>query len=109
MHLTLSPSVGLPGQPEMHITVDGDVITIDDVEYDLSSIQEGDIATAEDAPFVGPITRIDGVLNLTVVTRLDSTAASDQPDSPWVIAGATGEVVIPAARKAIEVPHETDH
>jgi len=99
MKFTLSPQVGLPGQPETTIHVAGETITIDGTPYDLSPVPEGGEATAEDAPFIGKITRVDGVIHCTVLAQLDSTAASDQPDSPWVIETAEGDVEIPAARK----------
>jgi hypothetical protein len=100
MHLTLTPQMGLPGQPEMTITVAGDVLTIDGTPCDLSAIPEGGEGWPEgDPPFVGPIRRIGGVIHATVRVRLGDTADDDQPDSPWVIPDATGDVAIPAARK----------
>ena len=99
MKLTLSPTVGLPGQPETTLHVAGDIITVDGTPYDLSPVPEGGEATAEDSPFVGKITRVGGVIHCTVLVRLGDTAADDQPDSPWVIEAASGDVEIPAARK----------
>ena len=99
MKLTLSPQVGLPSQPETTIDVSGDIITIDGTPYDLSPVPEGGEATAEDSPFVGKITRVGGVIHCTVLARIGDTAASDQPDSPWIIENAEGDVEIPAARK----------
>ena len=103
MHITLSPQVGLPDQAETAISVAGDTITIDGTPYDLSPVPEGGEATADDSPFIGKITRVDGVVHCTVLTRLDGTAADHQPDSPWVIENASGDVEIPAARKPVEV------
>ena len=102
MKLTLSPSAGLPAQPEMTIHVAGDTITIDGTLYDLSPVPEGGEATADDSPFVGKITRVGGVIHCTVLVRLGDTAASDQPDSPWIIENAEGDIKIPAARKPVE-------
>ena len=99
MHLTLTPQQGLPGQPEMTIHVAGDTITIDGTPYDLSPVPEGGEATAEDSPFVGKITRINGIIHCTVLVHLCDTADDDQPDSPWVIENATGDITIPAIRK----------
>lgn len=100
MHLTLTPQVGLPGQPEMTIRVAGDSITIDGVLYDLAAIPEGGQATAEgDHPFIGPIKRQGGTIYATVIARLGDSAATDQPDGPWVIKNAAGIVAIPAARR----------
>ena len=102
MHLTLSPHVGLPGQPEMTLHVAGDVITIDGTAYDLSPVPEGGEGDWPDSPFIGPIRRIGGVTHATVLVRLGDTAADDQPDSPWVIAEARGDIAMPAARKPEE-------
>ena len=99
MKLTLSPIAGLPGAPETTIHVAGETITIDGTPYDLSPVPEGGEATADDSPFVGKITRTNGVIHCTITARLGDTAASDQPDSPWVIENAEGDVEIPAARK----------
>ena len=102
MKLTLSPQAGLPGQAEMTIHVAGDVITICGTPYDLSPVPEGGEATADDSPFVGKITRVNGVIHCAITARLGDTAASDQPDSPWIIETADGDVEIPAARKPVE-------
>ena len=99
MKITLSPQAGLPGQSEMTISVAGDTITIDGKPYDVSPVPEGGEATAEDSPFVGKITRVGGVIHCTVRVRLGDTAADDQPDSPWVIETADGDIAIPAIRK----------
>ena len=100
MKLTLSPTAGLPGQAETTIHVAGDIITIDGTPYDLSPVPEGGEATAEDTPFIGKITRVDGTVHCTVLTHLDGTAADHQPDSPWVIDSASGAVTIPAIRRS---------
>jgi len=99
MKLTLSPQVGLPGAPETTISVSGDTIAIDGTPYDLSPVPEGGEATAKDSPFIGKITRVDGVIHCTVLTVLGDTAEGDQPDSPWIIESASGDVEIPAIRK----------
>ena len=101
MHLTLSSQVGLPGQPETTLHVMGDVITIDGTPYDLSPVPEGGEGWPEgDTPFIGPITRQGGVLRVQIVARLGDDAAPDQA-GPFVINDASGDVVIPAARKEV--------
>ena len=102
MKLKLSPIAGLPGAPETTISVSGDTIAIDGTPYDLSPVPEGGEATADDSPFIGKITRVNGVIHCTVLVRLGDTAADDQPDSPWVIEAASGDVTIPALRKPVE-------
>jgi hypothetical protein len=101
MHLTLSPTMGLPHQPETTLHVAGDILTIDGTEYDLSPVPEGGEGRVDDSPFLGPITRENGVLRCTVRVVLGQTAADDQPPHPWVIAKALGVVEIPAIRKPL--------
>jgi len=103
VHLTLSPQMGLPGQPEMTIHVAGDVITLDGEAFDLSPVPEGgegwpDETTSSETPFIGPIRRIGGVIHAALIVRLGETAADDQ-DGPWVIENAGGDVTIPATRR----------
>lgn len=106
MNLTLIPQFGADGDIEMRIRVDGNVITIDDTPYDLADVSEGaDYAPDLTTPFVPPITRVDGVIHATVITRLGADAALVQ-NGPWHIAGAEGEVTIPALRRASPVIEE---
>ena len=102
MHLTLTPQAGLPGQAETTIHVAGDIITVDGTPYDLSPVPEGGEGEWEDSPIHGKITRLGGVIHCAVRVRLGDTAADDQPDSPWVIEAASGDVTIPALRKPVE-------
>ena len=82
----------------MTITVAGEVLTIDGIDYDLSAVPEGGEGwPEEDTLIIGPITRIDGVLHVTVVARLGDDAAPDQ-GGPWIIENANGYVTIPAKR-----------
>jgi hypothetical protein len=102
MHLTLSPTRGLPDAAETQLSVVGDVITVDRVAFDFSHLAEGGVADAEggDHPFTGRITRREGVIHATVRVVLDGTACPDQPGDPahWIIPEAEGPVTIPAVR-----------
>ena len=102
MHLTLSPQQSLPGQPETALHVAGDVLTVDGSPYDLSPVPEGGDGKWPDSPLIGRIRRVGGVIHATVLVRLGDTAARDQPDDPWVIPDAEGDVTIPAARRPVE-------
>ena len=103
MHLTLSPTCGLPGQPETMLHVAGDVLSIDGTPYDLSPVPEGGEGEWADSPIIGKITRQGGVLQVTLLVVLDDTALHNQPDSPWTIHDASGTVAIPALRKTEEM------
>lgn len=103
MHLTLTPQMGLPGQPETTIQVAGETVIIDGRRFDLSAIPEDDQGWPEaETPFIAPVMRRDGVIHATIIVRLDDTASGDQPDDPWIIPDASGDVVIPAARKPVD-------
>jgi hypothetical protein len=100
MHLTLSPIRGLPGQAETVLSVAGDLLDIDGLSYDLSAVPEGGEALpqGDGHPFIGPITREEGVIHATLRVILGDAAAPDQPDSPWSVAAGDGPVSIPALR-----------
>ena len=94
MHLTLTPQMGLPGQPEMTIHVAGDTITLDGVAYDLSTIPEGGAGHFEhDTPFLGQIRRVNGMLQATLIARLGSDFPTATPEA-WVIEDASGTVSV---------------
>jgi hypothetical protein len=101
MNLTLIPQLGADGDPEMAITVDGDVVTIDGVPYDFASVPDGGEHLPDlTAPFVCPIRRVDGVIHATIIARLGADAAMEQ-DGPWLVNAASGQVVIPALRQQV--------
>lgn len=105
MHLTLTPQMGLPGQPEMTIHVAGDTIMLDGVAYDLSAVPEGGEGWPEDVTsLVGPIRRISGILHVTVVARLGDDSAADQ-GGPWVLENAKGAITIPKRMHSLPAPH----
>ena len=93
----------MPGQPELTLHVAGEVLTLDGVAIDLSAIPEGGEGwpSDEDGRIAGPIRRIDGVLHVHIVARLDDTATPHQ-DGPWVIETASSDVTIPATRKEVQ-------
>ena len=102
MDLTLIPQAGLPGQEEMTIAVEGEVITLDGLACDLSDIPEGGEGVPEGVPaFAGPVTRRAGVLQCRIRARLGASAA-DVQEGPWIIEGADGIIGIPAQRRPEE-------
>ena len=106
MKLILSPTAGLPGQPETAMSVSGDTITVDGTPYDLSAVPEGGEATpqGDDHPFIGKITRVGGAIHCGVSVRYDDTAERNQPTDPahWIVDVSSGPVEIPAIRKPVK-------
>jgi len=102
MHLTLHSLRALPGAPTATLHVAGDVLTINGDPIDLSGIPEGGEGRFEgESLFVGSIRRIDGAIHATLQVPLGDDAAPEQ-DGPWVIADASGVVVIPYAKREVE-------
>ena len=98
MNLTLIPQLGADGDAEMRIFIDGDTLEVDGVRYTMSDVPEGGEYVPDlTAPFVRPIRRVDGIIHVTIIARLGADAALEQ-DGPWHIAGAEGDVTIPALR-----------
>ncbi|QAX29262.1 hypothetical protein [Leisingera sp. NJS204] len=95
---------GLPGQPETSASVNGDVITVDGVPYDLSAVPDGGFAEpgGDNHPFIGRIERIDGGLRVQLRwIYSDATAEPDQPAVQPVFMVIIGEVPDPIVRKPL--------
>jgi hypothetical protein len=61
------------------ISVSGEKIIVDDVEFDLSPIPDGGQVEAVE-PAIGVIKRVDGVIEMTVLYHYDSNLAElNQP------------------------------
>ncbi|MFN4100109.1 MAG: hypothetical protein ACK4GT_10065 [Pararhodobacter sp.] len=104
MQLTLSPIRGLPGQPETALSVDGEVLTCDGVAYDLSPVPEGGLAAPGGVhPFIGTLTRVDGMIQARLRVVLGDDAAPEQPSDPalWSMVVTRGPVSLPHIR----LPH----
>lgn len=106
MEITCLCIAGLPGQPETTASVSGDVITVAGTAYDLSAVPEGGFADPEgDHPFAGRITRIDGVLHLSLRWTYDTaTAEPIQPAAAPVLSVPAGAVPDPVTRKPVPQP-----
>jgi len=107
MKITVIPQGWPHGITETVFSVSGDVLTADDVSYDLSGIPEGGLATPEPEgdeilPFVGMITRTNGEICLSVLYQFDpSTAAPDQPRDLVTLSLDTGALPDPITRLEI--------
>lgn len=108
MKITIHPIAALPGHPDDTVEVDGDTITVNGVDYDLSAIPEGGEATAEgEHPFAGPIRREGGELHLGLIYHYStSTAEPDQGDTPPVVEITSDDLPDPIARREIEEVEE---
>ena len=94
MIITLSP---LASNKTNLISINGDVITIDGTDFDLSSIVEGAQVKAE-YPAVGIIKREGGKLHVTLRYHYESKLAlPDQPysDEKYIIDIVEGDIPCP--------------
>ena len=102
MKITIHALAGLPGQSETMASVSGDVLTVDNVEYELGALQEGDEGTMEgETPFVGSVTRQNGEIACAIIWRYDpATAEPVQPAEAPVRIVSAGPVPDPITRRA---------
>jgi len=104
MRITTNLIAVPPDQTETTASVSGEVITVDGTAYDLSSVPEEGLAQPHgDHPFVGPITRTEGVIYVAVKWQYKTeTSEADQPKSPPVFELTEGEVPDPVKRLPME-------
>lgn len=77
MKITLNPIGNLPNQtPDTPPTVTGETLTYRGETYDLSQLPDGATVGA-DEPFVGNISRIDGVIHAGLQYTYDCQLAED--------------------------------
>lgn len=102
MKLAIMKQVGLPDAPETTASASGDVLTVNGEVFDLSLVPEGGSAVAEGEghPFVGPITRSGGVLQVPMIWTYDAANADpDQGSDVPVVEVTGGAVPDPIVRK----------
>lgn len=101
MKITLHMQAGLPGDPETTASVAGDILTVDGVAYDLSTVPEGGQAVPEgESPFVGAITRDGGEIHAAILWRYDAATAEPNQGAELPVATITsGDVPDPVLRK----------
>ncbi|WP_291732353.1 hypothetical protein [Leisingera sp. F5] len=104
MKVTCICVAGLPRQSETSASVNGDVITVDGVPFDLSEVPDGGFADpeGENHPFIGRIERINGGLHVRLRWFYSGAAAEpDQPAVPPVFMVIIGAVPDPIIRKPL--------
>lgn len=107
MIVTIRPIANLPGQPDDEVSVAGDVLTVNGVEYDMSPLQEGDEARFEretddepECPIAGHVRRLGGEIHLHLQFRYaTSTAMPDQPQELATVSIASGPLPDPVLRR----------
>lgn len=106
MKITCVCHVVPTGFPETTASVSGDVITVNDVPYDLTAVPNGGYAEPEgDHPFKGRIERIGGELHLTLGWHYHSaTAEPIQPAAAPVFSVIDGAMPDPITRKPAPQP-----
>jgi len=106
MKIYIFPIAAIPGHEDDNVSLSGDILTHNGRAFDLSAVPEGGSADPDgDHPFVGPITRTDGVLHLGLRMTYDTaTAEPIQPVDPahWLVDVADGPVPDRVVRKATE-------
>jgi hypothetical protein len=74
MNITLVPQ---RRDTPLHAEKSGDILTLNGEAFDFSPLQEGDVLPADAIAsdlFAGPVTRIDGVLQISLVLPIGATA-----------------------------------
>lgn len=106
MFITLCiASANNPTQDHPVIEVDGDTITYNGTEYDLSLIEEGCVAEAT-YPAVGEVKRINGVIHLNLHYPYDSTKAVKEQSlniADYQFTVEQGEVPCPIEWEIVDV------
>ena len=80
MKIILSPTAAFTDDTPP--TVNGDVLTYRNEEYDLSQLPDGAEVEA-DLPFIGKIKRVAGQVELTLQYQYDMVSAEDNQSTDW--------------------------
>ncbi len=79
------------------VSVNGEVLTVDGVEFDLSIIPDGGQVEAE-LPAIGLIKRVNGVIEITIEYHYDATLAEPMQSTikeDYIIDCTNGEIPSP--------------
>lgn len=101
MKITIELQDGYPYLSETYASVSGDILTVNDVPYDLSDIPEGGVGSPEgvDHPFTGEVSRIDGELRFGLRWVYHGPEViEDQPKGPIIVTITSGAIDCPVIR-----------
>lgn len=96
MKIKLSPQFAITPSP-LSMSVDGDVLTINGVEFDFSPLGEGDVLPVGSVPMpvLGRVTRADGEVVVTILFQ-HLFSASEAARFPDPITITSGNVELPS-------------
>ena len=87
-------------QDELRVTRAGDVLTINDVDYDFGPLPDGATLPSDaiDCPWImGPVERVGGQLNLTLLLPIQRAIFMD--DLPDIVDPADGVIALPEIKE----------
>ena len=94
MKITLCP---VAANKTTLVAVNGDVITVGGIDYDLSTIPDNSQVEAE-LPAIGVVKRVDGVIEITVKYHYDEVLAEPMQSTDindYIVDVTSGEVPSP--------------
>ena len=99
MRIKLSPQVR---DGSLVVSVNGDVLTINGVQYDFSPMGEGDVLPAsaiDDEKITGDIKRVNGQIELTIILPIthDAPRAACFPED--IVTESANPVILPMEYK----------
>lgn len=77
MNITRTPRRIVGRETQLTVGFDGDVLSVDGVDYDFADLGEGDIYPEEALGnlFASPAIRVGGVVQVTVIENVDAGGA----------------------------------
>lgn len=85
-------------EDSLEIICNGDVLTLNSEQFDLSQVQEGDTLPASAITsgwFAGDVDRTNGELSLTLILPLPANYSQEQAFPVPIIVSADGPVALP--------------
>lgn len=96
MRITPVLMAGNIGCTPTAVSVSGDVLTIDGIDYDLSAIGEGEIGEWDDSPIIGTVTRTGGEIICSIIYLYDPSYGPNvaAPSEAVITSGALPDPVV---------------